>query len=199
MIAAYHARRMPEEREPLSLSGVLFTSQQAVLREMVGDAVYERALATLAPAVRDAVRTTAAIGWVPFTIVEPVVTAVAREANRSVQALHRAMVDRLTAQTVRGIWRMLVRFTSPEQIIKRTSSIWSRTYNLGSATVESAREGRGELVVRGLPADAPEFMLRGIAFALEALLAHTRERSARVQWRRAGDGAVYSIVSRPIG
>lgn len=188
---------MEGKLQPLSVSGVLFSTQQIVMREMVGDAAYERALAKLPANVREAALTTAAIGWVPFTIVEPVVTAVALEAGRTVENFQRDLVRKLTERTVRGIWRVLVRFSSPEAIMSRTSTIWNRMYNCGTATLEVPRDGRGELVVRGLPNDAPDFMLRGLAYSMEALIEHLRNREARVVWRRTPDGAVYSVTTRP--
>ncbi len=187
---------MGSEDEPLSLSGAIFGTQQLVLREMAGDAAYERALASLPAAVEERVRTHAAIGWVPFEIVEAVVTAVAGEMDLAVEGLQRELVGGVTRHTVRGVWRLLVRFSTPEAILARVGTLWSKTYNRGTAALESFDPGRaGQLVVHELP-DASDFMLRGVALGVESLVGSTRGRGARVHWRRTPGGAVYSLTIR---
>lgn len=179
---------------PLSLSGLIFSAQQEVLRELAGPA-YERAIASHSDEVRLMVQTTASIGWVPFDVVEAVMSSVARELGRPTERLQREVAQKVAERTVTGVWRLLARFSSADAIVGRVGTLWGRTYSQGSAHLEVPREGSGELVVRGLPS-ASDFMLRGVAYALEALLEVTRKRIARVQWRRTNDGAVYTVTSR---
>lgn len=183
------------ELEPLSLSGMLFSAQQDALRDIIGDERYARALASLPPAMQETVHTNAAIGWIPFETVEAVVDAAAREADRATEVLQREVARAVLQRTLRGVWRLLVRFSSASATAARVPVLWGKSYNRGRVQVEIPQEGEGEIIVHGIP-DASDFALRGFAFGTEALLAISRDRIARVQWRRTPDGAVYAFSSR---
>jgi hypothetical protein len=181
--------------EPISLKGMLFVTQQEVLREVAGADVYTRAVASLPAPLRERVTTTVAAEWVPFELVETVMVAVAEQAGRTPEALQREVAQRVADRLIRGVWRVIARFVSVEATVARAEMIWTKTYDRGAVRVEEAREGRARVVVSGVPG-ASEFMLRGFAYALEAWLARSRGRNPRVEWRRTDDGAVYTVQSR---
>ena len=183
-----------EANEP-SLAGPIFSAHMRILRQIAGETTFARALSRLDPDVQLAVNTSAAIGWVPFTVIEAVVNAVADESGRTVEALQREMVFTTTKDVLSGMWKLLAKALSPELIVSRIGLLWSRTYHPGKIHAESPAPST--VIVRvsefGTPSD---YLLRGMSFTLEALLTELGRRAVRVKTERTADGAVLHVQWR---
>jgi hypothetical protein len=182
---------------PPTLSASIFAAQQKAMREAVGAAVYERALAKLPPAESELART-ASIGWIPFATVEAVMSAVADEAGRPVLAFQREMAKRLVDDRVRGVWKVLVRVTGLWSLFHRIDVFWNRSYGAGRIRVLEVEPGRALLLLDEI-AEPSDFLLRGFAYNTEALFAHYGSPDAKVQWQRVPGGARFAITWRPPG
>ena len=180
--------------EPVALSGIVFTTQQEVMREMVGEDVYERAIASLPPDLADTARTQIAVGWVSFDTVSAVVEVVGAEHGESLERFQRELVGRVARRQFRGVWRMLLRLTSREALLKRASALWRRTYSRGEARFESDGGQEGTLILSDL-GYASDYMLRGVGYSFEALLEHTGATDVRVRSQRLGGGHARFEVS----
>jgi hypothetical protein len=179
-----------------SLAGAIFVAQQESMRELVGDDAYERALGTLPPEVREEVRAASAISWVPFTVVEATMVAVANEAGRGLESFQRELSQKVIKRTINGIWRALMRFTSPETLLARMGVLWSKSYDRGRLiSVRFDRDIGAELELVDFP-DATDFVLRGIGYGIETLVSHAGGRAVHARWRRTPDGASYTIKWR---
>lgn len=175
-----------------TLAGPIFHAHMRILRQIAGDSIFTRALSKLDADVQLTVNTSAGIGWVPFTIIESVVSAVADETGRTVESLQREMVFTTTKDVLSGMWKMLAKALSPELIVSRIGLLWSRTYHPGKIHAESAAPNTATVRVTefGAPSD---YLLRGMSLTLEALLTELGRRAVRVKTERTSDGAVLHV------
>ncbi len=179
---------MPEP----ALSGTLFHTHLKILRQIVGDRAFESAIAKLDADAQLAVGANAAIGWVPFSLVETVVSTIAETSGRGVEAVQREMVFASTREVLTGMWRMLAKALSPEFIMARMGMLWSRTYSIGKIHTESTTPNSATIRVSefGAPSD---YVLRGMSLTLEALLTELGRRAVRVKIDRTSDGATLAV------
>jgi hypothetical protein len=194
MRAAPLAEPMPGT--PMRVSGIVFHTQQAVLRTMVSDRQFEAAIDALAPEDRAYVRGAATLEWIPLTLVEALVTRIADQRSASVEATHRELVHETARRTLRGLWKLLARFTTTDMLISRIGTLWRRTYDRGEVSYERLEAGRhGRITIRGID-DASDYALRGVAFSIEAMVEHANGRAVRVRWRRENRVVIYDVEMR---
>jgi hypothetical protein len=184
------------QAEVISLSASVFGTQLRVLREMLGDEGFERGLGRLPAELASRVRTTPALGWVPFEVVEPVVVAMAEEAGEPIERFQALLAQQTTQEQINGVWWVLMRLTTRSALLRRMSTLWRKTWSHGHVRWVSERRGTMQLQLRGMPG-ASEYVLRGVGHAVSALLRHAGSRDVRVRRRRARDGADYDIDWTP--
>ena len=177
----------------VSLAAAIFHTQLRCLRERFGSEGYERALGRLSPEMERQVRELPSLGWVPYRLVEPVMLAMAAEAGKPVEAFQLELVRLSTAMALRGIWRLLARVTSRKALLQRAGSYWRKTWSHGRLEWTSERDGTLTMRVSEL-VDPVDYMLRGVAFSIQALFEETGRSNVRVAWRRHRDGAEYRVT-----
>lgn len=165
------------------------------LRQIVGEPAFAATLATLDPKVQLEVNAGGAIGWVSFTTIESVVSAIAERSNRSIEALQREMVFATTREVLSGMWRLLAKAVSTELLLSRVPTLWSRTYNRGRVVVESEQSQSAVVRVSEFGATT-DYLLRGMALSLEALVTEQGRRAVRVKIERTADGALLHVQWR---
>lgn len=175
-----------------SIGAPVFQMQIESLQKMLGDEAYERGLARLSAADAERVRSTPSLGWVPFDLVEVLVGAMADEAGEPREVFQLDMVRATTAMALTGIWRMLARFTGRKALLERAGTYWRKTWSHGDFEWSSERDGVMVWRVINL-VDASDYMLRGVAFSIRALLEHTGKQVLEVTWTRTRSGAEYRI------
>jgi hypothetical protein len=180
-----------DSTEP-SVAGTIFHAHMRVLRQIVGDASFNAAIAKLDASAQLAVDASGAIGWVPFTVIESVVSAVAEASGRTVEALQKEMVFTTTRDVLSGIWRVFARALSSELVLSRIGTLWSRTYRPGRIHTESTTPTSAVVRVSDF-GHTSEYLLRGMAFTVEALLTELGRRAVRVKTERTSDGAVLTV------
>jgi hypothetical protein len=186
----------PRVSTTLHVSGIVFHTQQAVLRSMVGDQKLEAAIEALEPADRKRVRGALALEWIPLSLVEALVTRVAALRNASVESTHRELVHETARRTLRGLWKLLARFASTDMLVSRIPTLWRRTYDRGEPSYERIEAGRqGRVTIRGIET-ASDYALRGVAFSIEAMIEHANGKPVRVRWHREPEAVVYDVEMR---
>lgn len=175
-----------------SLGAPVFHMQLESLRKQLGPDAFERGLARLSPADVRRVRSAPALGWVPFDLVETLVGAMADEAGEPREVFQLDLVRQTTTTALSGIWRILARFTTRRALLRRAGTYWRKTWSHGDFEWSSEREGVMVWRVINL-VDASDYMLRGVAFSIRALLEHTGKRVLEVTWTRTRSGAEYQI------
>ena len=179
----------------VAIAGTIFHAHMRTLRQLVGEDTFASALATLDPKVQLEVNAGGAIGWVSFVTIESVVHAVAERSNRPIEALQREMVFATTREVLSGIWRLLAKAVSAETLLSRIDTLWSRTYNRGTVLVENATATSATIRVSEFGATT-DYVLRGMALSIEALLTEQGRRAIRVKIERTADGALLHVQWR---
>lgn len=178
-----------------SISGIAFHGQQRSLRALVGEDVYQRSLANLPQELQDFIKGHVVGVWVPGTINEQLIQSVSHETGRSVHSIQRECVERTTKDLTTGMWKPLLRMVSTQFLLERAPLLWPRVYNFGKPHIEASGTGHGKVHLHEA-SEASDFLLRGVAFTMDAMLTEVGHRAIRVQWHRTPGGALYEIQSR---
>lgn len=182
---------MPEV-EPSS-SGIAVRHYAAAMRELVGDDVWQAALAELPEADRRQIVEATATSWVAMRITSAVTDAVAARIDEDPEELIDRVIRRSTAMSLTTVWRVLLRFTSTTALVARVPTLWARSRNVGVVEVLEAGRGFGKLVVKDWPGRMPQRQARLFAINLETALELTGRRDVRCHWKRTDDGAIYRL------
>ncbi len=175
-----------------SIGAPVFRMQVQSLRKMLGPESFDRGLARMSTDDAERVRSAPSLGWIPFELVEAMVTAMADEAEEPREVFQLELVRETTAAALSGIWRLLARFTTRKSLLERAGTYWRKTWSHGDFEWSSERDGEMVWRVTNLE-DASDYMLRGVAFSIRALLEHTGKEVLEVTWTRTRSGADYTI------
>src|SRR5690606_30243039 len=88
---------------------------------------------------------------------------------------------------LKSIWRLLLRFTSDDAIIRRTPLFFARGLSRGQLAAQMTGRGRAEIRLTGWPGVSP-MQLNGISAAIEAVLLCAGRRQVQVEAQRPLDG-----------
>ncbi len=177
--------------EPRS-SGAVLLNLWTALRHVVGDDAYARGLATLRPDQREEILAALPISWVRMATSFALVEAAAHEAKKDPDAVYDEVVKRSVVTTYRGVWKVLLRFTTPEALLTRASLMYEKSRNWGKMTATLLGPGRAELRVTEWPHMEDRF-IRSIAVSSAAILELTGQRRAEYTYAPTRDGAVIEM------
>ena len=169
-------------------SGALIAKEREVLEGLVGEQTVRLALQRLPSDVREPYESITALTKIPTEIVERVYEAVAAEAGRDVYRMHRDVVRHSVEQAMKTIWRVLLRFTGDEALVRRTPLFFSRGLSKGELQAKMVAQAKAEIRLTGW-ANVSAMQINGIAAAIEAILTCAGRRSVRVESHRTLDGA----------
>lgn len=175
-----------------SINGANVIQTRRALERLAGADVVARALASVPADTAEAYTAITPIGWVTVRDVDAVTHAVAAlspewTAERLAREAARVGVENL----VNGLWRVMLRFTSDEALVKRTPLFYSKTFNIGELSSVIPRPGTAELVQSGWPA-ITELQLAGLGGGIETVIRCAGRKDATVSWTRTSTGARYS-------
>ncbi len=182
---------MTEEFEP-ALSGAVYIKNVQVFREVVGFEPVSRALASLTPQQRDELESAVPAAWISVTAIDALYTGIAREAGRDLWELYPEVVQVGISQTLRSVWRALLRLTSDRALLRRTPLIYARGHSVGSIEPRILEPGRAEVVLSGWP-DMPNLRRLGVASGIRATLEVAGRKDVQVEYDETPDGAVYRV------
>ncbi|HKU36982.1 MAG TPA: hypothetical protein VJR89_02510 [Polyangiales bacterium] len=181
-----------------STSGIAVMDLLHVLAEMVGQAKIERAKGRLSPAQRQTIDALTAVSWLPNTtlalFVDELARCVQRDAEAMIDEAVRAAVDR----TFKTVWRMFLRVTSDEALIKRTPIIYQRSRNIGQLSARILEPGNAEALLTQWP-DVPDRHLRTIGVSIARVMELAGRRDVRMTAHRTPDGGRYQLRWRSSG
>jgi hypothetical protein len=174
--------------EPAIFGAVIAQTRQALV-EAIGQAAYERALASLPAADAEAYQHANALDWVPIRVIEAVARACGEVVGRDPMALNDEVSRIGTRRAFGSVWRAFLRFTSDEALMTRGPMLFSKTYNRGRIRTEfpSAHSARVVLEWPG----APDLVVRTLRIAIEELLTAGGRSRVRVQTERNAAGSEY--------
>jgi len=172
------------------VSAVIFISQRGVMEELYGKAAVTRAISKLDPELAAEIGALLPVSWISSDATLLFFEAVAVEADITVGVVQRDVVRIGVERTVRTIWRVLLRFTSDDALVRRTPMIYSKTFDRGAMTTRIAGPGRAEIVITGWPA-MPQVHADGITYGVEAVLRVAGRQDVKVEHHKRIDGALY--------
>lgn len=164
----------------------------SALEQIVGRAAYDAGMAALPPEVRAEIEHATTMSWVRMGSSSALVDAAARTAKREPEEVYDEVVKRGVELTYRGIWRVLIRFTTAETLVTRAALLYSKTRDKGKLGATLVRPGYAELRVTDWPR-MEERYIRSIAITAKTLLVLSGERDASTTHAATRDGAVVRV------
>ena len=177
------------------VSGTIIRNQIEAARAMGGAAKVERALASLSPAQQSELRDLLPVSWCTLSTARAFHEAMASQMGEPVNVWHPRVVERAMEQTFNTVWRFFMRLTSAEALVKRSATIYAKTYDTGSLEAVLLSPGHSQLTLTGWP-DAPDYHLNGLATGIATMLRVAGRSSVTVRWTRTPQGATFETHSR---
>ncbi|MCA9616182.1 MAG: hypothetical protein H6721_19335 [Sandaracinus sp.] len=168
-------------------NGALIAKERELMERLVGAATVRTALTTVPEDVRASYEGLTALTKIPTAHVETVYYAIATVAGRDPLELHREVVRAAVEDALRTMWRLLLRFTSDDAIIRRTPLFFARGLSRGELSARMTNRGEAEIRLTGWPG-VSLMQLNGISAAIEAVLLCAGRRQVRVEAQRTLDG-----------
>ncbi|MFW6197954.1 MAG: hypothetical protein ACOC5B_03740 [Myxococcota bacterium] len=174
------------------MSGALIIDQRTGLQSMLGEEEYRRVLSSLPAEVRETYEAATGVSWVPCGHVDQVITAAARHVGRHPLEFHADLSRKNVERTLRGIWRVLLRFTGDRAIVQRTPLMYRKTFDTGELEGAITEPGHAEVILRGWP-EISDIHLVGLQMGVETVLSITGRPNVRCSRRRTPEGAVFDL------
>lgn len=177
------------------VSGAVLLDQLGVMRELTGPDSMDAAIRSLPDPLRGEIDSLMPVSWCSVDAANALLEAAARESGRSPSSFQAEVVRVGVERTFKTLWRIILRFTSDEALVRRTPLIYSKTYDRGRLSARIARPGRAEIDLTGW-ATPPQLDLEGLACGIETVLRVAGRREARVVFERRTDGALFVATWR---
>jgi hypothetical protein len=185
------AEKIGEGAEP-SIIGTSFIAFTEAVQKVHGPRVVSSAREQMSDEQRVEIDMTTAITWVRATTMTAWVKALADAAGTSTVDLVEECARIATRDSFTTVWRVFVRFTSPEALISRTPIIYSRTRNVGKLEVESVTSSTAKLVLTGYPGMV-DSQLHSLAVSIRTILELSGRRSPTSRYSKTDDGGVFEL------
>jgi hypothetical protein len=163
------------------ISGTVLLDQRRVIDELLGPGVLDRAIGRLAPEMQDEYRALTPLSWCRATTATALIHALADESERNARKLQAEIVRRGIEHTLKTVWRVLMRLTTDEALIRRTTLIYSKSINTGEIRVHAAERGVVHIYQTGW-AEMTELDFIGLATGIETVLRLAGRDEVHVKW-----------------
>lgn len=174
------------------IAGVSMLDLTRELEEMIGSECVAVARAALSHEQRSELEEVTAVSWVRLSTSSAFIDAVGAVSGKDPEPLLDEAVRRATVRTFKTVWRMLLRLTSDEALIKRTPMIYARGRNIGQLDARIIGPSSAELILSRWP-DMPPRQPRSIAISIEVVLGLAGRHEARCEYERKRDGARFTL------
>ncbi len=182
---------MPDATVP-ALSGALYLSTDKVFRQVVGDEAVDEAFGSLSREQQQVLESAVPAAWIPFSVVDAYYDAIARSANRDLRPLFSEVVRLGVSQTLRSVWKILIRLTTDRALISRTPVIYRRGHSVGEIKTMIDAPGRATVVLTGWPG-IPDLRRVGVAVGIQSVMDVAGRKNVTVRYDETDDGAVYHV------
>jgi hypothetical protein len=177
------------------VAGVAVLDLTRELEEMVGSQYIALARAALTHEQRLELEEVTAVSWVRMSTSSAFIDAVGSVVGRDPEPLVDEAVRRATVRTFKTVWRMLLRLTTDDALVKRTPMIYARGRNIGQLDARLLSPGAAEMILTRWP-DPPPRQMRLIAISTEVVLGLAGRRETRCEHERKRDGARFALYWR---
>jgi hypothetical protein len=174
------------------VAGVAVLDLTRELEEMIGSEVVALARSALTHEQRVELEEATAVSWVRMSTSSAFIDAVGAVSGRDPEPLVDEAVRRATVRTFKTVWRMLLRLTTDEALVKRTPLIYTRGRNVGQMESRLIAPSTAELLLTRWP-DPPPRQMRLIGISVEVVVGLAGRRDVRCDCERKRDGARYLV------
>jgi hypothetical protein len=162
------------------------------MESMLGAEMVHTALARIPESERVRFTHCTAVDWVPAELCVRCFEAVAQEIDWPAERLV-TTVSRVGAEmTVHTVWRLFLRFTSDEALIKRTPILYGKTYNVGQLRAEFPAPGRATLTLGDWPG-VHALHVVGLGAGIVRVLELAGRKDVRMTLEQHAAGATYNV------
>jgi hypothetical protein len=177
------------------LSGAVLLDQVRVIESVVSRETLQRAIATMDPSEQAELAALIPLSWCRIETSERLIHAVANEVNRAPLEFHAEVARIGVERTMRGMWRVLLRLTTDDALVRRTPLLFSKTFDRGEMTTRVIEKGHAECRVTGWPEITP-MQVQGIGIGVQTVLTVAGRKDVRVARERTPTGALYQATWR---
>jgi hypothetical protein len=195
MVPDSHLDALSVGTGPGNVSGAIVLDQLALAREMLGEEVVARALRLLTPAARAELGGLLPVSWCSLTTAFDLHHAFAEVTGKDVAAWRRTIISAGIERTLSTVWRLFMRFTSVEAIVKRAAFIYGKSYDRGAVRAALVANDTVEVVLTDWP-DVPRVELEAIACGLDVVLAIAKKNHSHITFERNPGGARFEVHLR---
>lgn len=162
------------------------------LEQTLGADVVAAGLARVPEAARNAYAEATPLEWVPYETVVTVHEAIAIAGRTTMEAMIEEAVPFAVRRSFKTVWRLYLRFTSDEALIKRTPLIYARSRSRGAMEARIYESGKAVAEVRGWAGIPPRDIL-ALSVGVREFLRLAGREEVIVRGRPTPDGARFDV------
>ena len=173
----------------------MLLEQRKVLEELAGKDVVLQVIASLPPDQRTEYESISFLSWCRHSTATEVVIRVGQSLGKLPAAFQAEVVRTGVERTFSGVWKVLLRLSSDEALIKRSAVLYSKACDRGRMTADAIAPGHVKLTLSEWP-DVPDLAVIALAAGIEAVLNVVGRRST-IGWKREQEIVVFDVRARP--
>lgn len=166
------------------------------MQELAGEEAFARALADLPEDVRREYEGMGMLSWCRHSTATAVTQAVGRTLGRRPEAWQAEVVRTGIERTLTGLWKVLLRFSSDDALIKRSALLYSKACDRGKLTADQLAPGHVKLTLSEWP-DVPDLDLIALATGIETVLRVVGRNRVTVTWVREPTVVTFDVKAHP--
>lgn len=179
-----------------SLSGAIVLRNIESFRRLVGAKPVELAYAALPEDQRARLRAAVPAAWLRAEDVDALYAAIAEAAGEDLMTIYPSVVRDGVEQTLRSVWKVLLRVTTPRGLLKRAPIVYGRSHSVGKVVPNVLKPGLAHVDLTGWPGMS-DLRRVGVAAGIEALLFVAGRKNPKATFRATEDGAVFQLTWEP--
>jgi hypothetical protein len=179
---------MPRETR---IFGAVLLEQRKVLAELAGEETLQSVVRDLPQDRREEYEGLTLLSWCRHTTATEVVVRVGAALGKRPEVFQAEVVRAGVERLFGGMWKVLLRLSSDDALVKRTALLYSKACDRGRMSAESIAPGRVRLTLSEWP-DIPDLGIIALAAGIESVL-RVVERKAVITWRRENDVVVFDV------
>ena len=113
-------------------------------------------------------------------------------SGRDELALNEDLTKLNMDDAIRGVWRIAVKALTDKMLVRIAPKLYSRSYNMGSATSEFTGERSALMVITGWP-QISRFVLPSLSVAVVQLLEHAGRSDVHAEPTATEDGGRFEV------
>lgn len=123
------------------------------------------------------------LSWYDALPVNPITAAAAAVQGVATMEFVRTQAAWKAGQDMSGIYKLLLKLSSPTAVWKRFGSIYSQFYDFGRLTFEEAGKDSVDSCVHGMPAELAEWWIPATEAYMTVILRAAGAKNVRTTWK----------------